>query len=104
MRKHWGAAAVAAAVLLTGCAAPTGEQAFIERMKADVRPPVDGKGQPTGYEGLVEIGREICKDQAPAAEVEASWAAAGFRPGEAAALVESAVVTLCPDRKAWLDA
>lgn len=104
MRKHWGAAAVAAALSLTGCAAPTGEAAFIDRMKAEVRPPVDGAGKPVGYEGLVEVGREICEDQAPAAEVEASWAAAGFRPEEAAALVRASVETLCPDRKAWLDA
>lgn len=107
MRKHWGAAAVTptvlAAALLSGCAAPTGEDAFVDRMKSDVRPPVDGKGQPTGYEGLVEIGHEICKDQGTAAEVEASWAAAGFRAEEAAALVEASVLTLCPDRKVWLD-
>lgn len=76
----------------------------MERMKQDVRPPVDGAGQPVGYEGLVEVGREICEDQAPAAEVVESWAAAGFRPGEAEALVRASVETLCPDRKAWLDA
>lgn len=104
MRKHWGAAAIAAAVLLAGCAAPTGDAAFVERMKNDVRPPVDGKGQPVGYEGLIEIGHEICKDQGTAAEVAAAWHAAGFRAEEAAALVESAVVALCPDRKAWLEA
>ena len=90
--------------VLCGCGAPTGEAAFVDRMKADVRPPVDGDGKPTGYEGLVEIGHEICKDPGTAAEVEASWHAAGFRAEEAKALVESAVVTLCPDRKAWLDA
>lgn len=73
-------------------------------MKQDVRPPVDGAGKPVGYEGLVEVGREICEDQAPAAEVVASWAAAGFRPEEAKALVKASVETLCPDRKTWLDA
>lgn len=102
MRKLLGAVVVVLA--LAGCAPATGEAAFVDRMKADVRPPVDGKGQPAGYEGLIEIGHEICKDQGTAAEVEASWHAAGFRAEEAKALVESAVVTLCPDRKAWLDA
>lgn len=104
MRKHWGAVAVVAAVLLAGCAAPTGEAAFIDRVKSDIRPPVDSAGNETGYEGLVEIGHEICEDQAPAAEVEAAWAAAGFRAEEAEALVKASVEALCPDRKAWLDA
>lgn len=100
MKQLLGAAIVVLA--LAGCAPATGEQAFIDRMKADVRPPVDSKGQPTGYDSLVEIGHEVCAEDKPAAEVTESWAAAGFRPGEATAIVESAVLTLCPERKAWL--
>lgn len=100
MRKHWGAAILVLA--MAGCAAPTGEAAFIDRMKNDVRPPVDGKGNATGYEGLVEIGREVCAADGSAAEVTKSWADAGFKPEEATAIVESAVHTICPDRKDWL--
>lgn len=100
MRKHWGAAIVI--IALAGCAAPTGEQAFIDRMKQDVRPPVDNAGKPAGYDGFVQIGREVCASEDSAAEVTDSWAAAGFRPEEATALVKASVETLCPDREAWL--
>ncbi len=100
MRKLLGAAI--AILALAGCSAPTGEAAYIDRMKADVRPPVDGNGQPVSYDGLVEIGHEVCAEDKPAAEVTASWAAAGFRAEEATAIVESAVLTLCPEREAWL--
>lgn len=99
MRKLLGAAIVILA--LAGCAS-TGEAAFIDRVKNDVRPPVDSQGKATGYDGLVEIGREVCKSEDTAAEVTASWAAAGFKPEEAKAIVESAVLTLCPDREDWL--
>jgi hypothetical protein len=100
MRKHWGAAILILA--MAGCAAPTGEAAFIDQMKEHVRPPVDSAGKETGYDGFVEIGREVCASEDSAAEVTESWAAAGFRPEEATALVKASVETLCPDRKAWL--
>lgn len=100
MRKHWGAAILLLA--MAGCAAPTGEAAFIDQMKEQVRPPVDSAGKETSYDGFVEIGREVCASEDSAAEVTESWAAAGFRAEEATAIVKASVETLCPDRKQWL--
>ena len=87
---------------IAGCSAPTGEAAFVDRMKQSVRAPVDSAGKATGYEGLVDLGRQVCQSEDSAKDTTQSWQDAGFKPDEAKALVESAVATLCPDRKDWL--
>ena len=86
-------------LLVAGCSAATGEDAFIARMKATMRPPVEG----STWEGFLDIGRDICASDMSAAETIQSWNDAGMRPSEAKSIVTAAVETLCPDRKPWLD-
>jgi hypothetical protein len=94
MRKL--AALGALVIMLAGCAQATGEQAFIDGVKPNMRPIDDPKG-------LVDIGRQICKTTKTAKDETQTWADAGFRDAEAKALVRVAVETLCPERKAWLN-
>lgn len=96
MRKLVGVVTVL--LLVAGCSAATGEDAFIARMKAGVREPSD-----KSYGGLVQIGRDVCGSKDTAAETTQAWADAGFRPDEAKTIVTAAVETLCPDRKPWLE-
>lgn len=93
MRKL--AALGALVIMLAGCAAPTGEQAFLDQVKPAMRPVDDPKG-------LVDIGREVCKSDKTAKDETRVWADAGFRDNEASKLVEAAVKTLCPERQDWL--
>lgn len=97
MRKLVGAVTVV--LLVAGCSSATGEGAFIDRMKAGVRPPVEG----STYEDFVQIGRDVCASKDSAADTIKSWSDAGFRDEEARTIVTAAVETLCPDRKPWLN-
>ena len=91
--------AVTVVLLVAGCSSATGEGAFIDRMKAGVRPPVEG----STYEDFVQIGRDVCASKDSAADTIKSWSDAGFRDEEARTIVTAAVETLCPDRKPWLN-
>lgn len=93
MRKLLGAAMIL--MTIAGCSAPTGESAFVDRVTPALRP-VDDRA------GLIDLGRQVCASEDSAKDTTQSWQDAGFRPEEAKALVESAVTTLCPDRKDWL--
>jgi hypothetical protein len=97
MRKLVGV--VTLLLLVAGCSAGTGEDAFLDRVKAGVRPPVEG----STYEDFVDIGREVCASTANATDTVQAWADAGFREDEARTIVTAAVETLCPDRKGWLN-
>jgi len=93
MRKL--AALGALVIMLAGCAQATGEQAFLDTVKNSMRPIDDPQG-------LVDIGKQVCKSTKTAKDEAQSWADAGFRADEAKALVKVAVETLCPERKDWL--
>jgi len=97
MRKLVGV--VTLLLLVAGCSAGTGEGAFLDRVKAGVRPPVEG----STYEDFVDIGHEVCASTASATDTVRAWADAGFREDEAKTIVTAAVETLCPDRKDWLN-
>jgi hypothetical protein len=92
MRKLLGAAVI---MLLAGCAQPTGDSAFLDRVKPGMRWTSDDAG-------LLQIGKDICKSERSADDERKLWADAGLTQDEAKLVVETAVKTLCPDRGPWL--